>query len=47
MAVEQAAQQSGMPIEAIWFNFELISEKMQSAEMARGRWIMRVSNERY
>jgi hypothetical protein len=36
MAVEQAAQQSGMPIEAIWLNLELISAEMQSRR--KGAW---------
>jgi hypothetical protein len=30
MAVEQAAQQNGMPIEVVWRNVELILEEMQS-----------------
>ena len=36
MAVEQAAQKSGIPIEVIWRNVELISEETQSCR--NGAW---------
>ena len=38
MAVEQAAQKSGIPIEVLWRNVELISEKTQSRR--NGAWTM-------
>ena len=38
MALEQAAQQTGMPIEVLWRNVELISEKTRSRR--HGAWEM-------